>query len=317
MPSSFSNNLKLELIQQGEQENVWGDTTNTNFGTALEQAIVGRAIITFPTDADYTLPYVSSNGAQNARCVYLIAQGTISASRNLIVPTIFKNYVVKNDTTGGQEIVVKTSAGTGVTVPNGKTVSVYVDNTNVIQEFDWVENLESSNVNITGGTITGISTLAASGANSDITSLDALDAGTAAAPSISPSGDSNTGIYFPAADMVGFSEGGAGYRVGYRNVPVSGAAKTTSYTLATTDVGSYVEVGSGGSITIPDATFSAGDIVSVYNNTAGNITITCSITTAYIAGINTNKASITVSTRGIATVLFISSTSCVVTGTVL
>ena len=103
--------------------------------------------------------------------------------------------------------------------------------------------------------------------------------------------------------------------LGYRNVPAVGA-KTSSYTLATADVGKYVEVGSGGSITIPDATFSAGDIVSIFNNTTGAVTCTCSITTAYIAGTDSDKATVSLATRGVATVLFQSGTVCVITGNV-
>jgi hypothetical protein len=104
--------------------------------------------------------------------------------------------------------------------------------------------------------------------------------------------------------------------LGYRNVPLSGSAKTTSYTLLTTDVGEYIEVTTGGSITVPNSTFAAGDVISIFNNTTGNITITCSITTAYIAGTNTDKDTMTLATRGVATILFISGTVCVVTGNV-
>jgi hypothetical protein len=103
--------------------------------------------------------------------------------------------------------------------------------------------------------------------------------------------------------------------LGYKNIPPVGT-KTTSYTLATSDVGEYVQIGSGGSITIPDATFAEGDAVSLFNNTTGNITITCSITTAYISGTDEDKATMTLATRGVATILFISSTVCVVTGNV-
>ena len=103
--------------------------------------------------------------------------------------------------------------------------------------------------------------------------------------------------------------------LGYRNVPAVGA-KTSSYTLQTADVGKYVEVGSGGSITIPDATFSAGDIVSIFNNTTGAVTCTCSITTAYIAGTDSDKATVSLATRGVATVLFQSGTVCVIAGNV-
>ena len=103
--------------------------------------------------------------------------------------------------------------------------------------------------------------------------------------------------------------------LGFLNVPAVGT-KTGSYTLATTDVGKYVQVGSGGSITIPDATFAEGDVISIFNNTTGNITITCTITTAYIAGTDSDKASVTLATRGVATILFISSTVCVISGNI-
>lgn len=81
-------------------------------------------------------------------------------------------------------------------------------------------------------------------------------------------------------------------------------------------MGEYIEIGSGGSVTIPNSTFAAGDVVSMFNNTTGNITITCSITDAYIAGTDSDKATMTLATRGVATVLFISATRCVVTGNV-
>ena len=100
------------------------------------------------------------------------------------------------------------------------------------------------------------------------------------------------------------------------NIPLAGSAKTTSYTMQTSDVGNFVEIGSGGSITIPNATFSTGDVIVLFNNTTGNITITCSITTAYVGGTDADKATVTLATRGVATVLFISGTVCVITGNV-
>jgi len=104
--------------------------------------------------------------------------------------------------------------------------------------------------------------------------------------------------------------------VGYRNIPQSGSDKTSSYQLATTDVGKFVGVGTSGSITVPNSTFAAGDVVSIFNNTSGNVTLTMSITTAYIAGTNTDKDTLTLATRGVATILFISGTVCVVSGNV-
>ena len=104
-------------------------------------------------------------------------------------------------------------------------------------------------------------------------------------------------------------------KVGYRNIP-SVADKTTSYSLTTGDIGKVVRVGSGGSITIPNSTFAAGDAVLIFNNTAGDITITCTITTAYIAGTDADVASVTLATRGVCNILFLSGTACVLTGNI-
>ena len=113
-------------------------------------------------------------------------------------------------------------------------------------------------------------------------------------------------VTFPAETMT----------VGFRNVPQSGSAKTANYDLVVGDVGKFIEVGASGAITIPNATFAAGDIVSIFNNTSGNITVTCTITTAYIAGTDSDKATVTLATRGVATILFLSGTVCVISGNV-
>jgi microcystin-dependent protein len=145
MPSTFSPALRLELIGNGEQAANWGNTTNTNLGTLLEQAITGVSSVAFPSDANYTL--VSGNGiSDQARNAVLVMTGTLSATRDLIVPTSNKFYAVRNATTGGQSIRVKTAAGTGVTLANGFTQLMYCDGTNVV--------LASSPVNaITGSVI--------------------------------------------------------------------------------------------------------------------------------------------------------------------
>jgi hypothetical protein len=132
------------------------------------------------------------------------------------------------------------------------------------------------------------------------------------------------GLYLPLAGgtMTGAITFAAGQTVdgtnaiGYKNIPQTGSDKTTAYTLVTGDVGKYVGVGTSGSIVVPNSTFANGDAISVFNNTSGNITLTMSITTAYIGGTDTDKATITLATRGIATILFVSSTVCVVTGNV-
>jgi len=104
--------------------------------------------------------------------------------------------------------------------------------------------------------------------------------------------------------------------VGFRSIPSAGSEKTSSYTLATTDRAEFVQVGSGGSITVPNSTFSAGDVVVIYNNHTAAITITLNTTNAYIAGTNTNKTSASLATRGVCNILFISSTVAILTGNV-
>ena len=126
---------------------------------------------------------------------------------------------------------------------------------------------------------------------------------------------SGVSLYSASGDFNFMDATGGGYKVGFRNVPASGT-RTSSYTLATSDVGKYVQVGTSGAITIPNSTFAEGDIVSVFNNTGGNNTITCSISTAYIGGTDADKDSVTLATRGVATIMFISSTVCVITGNV-
>lgn len=156
MPSTFSPALRLELIGNGEQAANWGNTTNTNLGTLLEQAITGVGNITIPTNAGLTL--FSSNGAlDDARNAVLVVTSGVSltATPNLIVPTSNKFYAVRNATTGGQSILVKTSAGTGVTLANGFTQLMYCDGTNVVaatSSFNAATNTVSVNVvgNLTG-----------------------------------------------------------------------------------------------------------------------------------------------------------------------
>ena len=101
-----------------------------------------------------------------------------------------------------------------------------------------------------------------------------------------------------------------------RAIPQSGSDKTSSYSLVVGDVGNFIGIGSGGSITVPNSTFAAGDAISIFNNTSGDRTITLSISTAYIAGTDGDVNSVTLASRGVCTILFISGTVCVVSGNV-
>jgi hypothetical protein len=129
MASTYSN-IKIQLMASGENNTTWGNVTNTNLGTALEEAIVGSADVTFAS-GNVTLTLTDTNASQTARHMRLRCTGTTGGStRNLVVPSIEKPYIVANDC--ADSIVVKTAAGTGITVPAGKTMWVYSDGTNVV-----------------------------------------------------------------------------------------------------------------------------------------------------------------------------------------
>ena len=166
MPSSYSTNLKIELQATGENSGTWGTITNTNLGTALEQAVVGYGNPSYPSDANLTLTYTDTNAAQAARALVLNVTSAVSlsATRELVVPTIQKQYIVQNNTSGSQSITVKTSAGTGITVPNGRKAHLYVNGTDVIYMDDYVD--------INGGSIDGTTIGANSAAAGNFTTVD-------------------------------------------------------------------------------------------------------------------------------------------------
>lgn len=103
-------------------------------------------------------------------------------------------------------------------------------------------------------------------------------------------------------------------KVGYLNVPLSGI-KTASYTLVAGDVGKFIELGTSGTVVVPASVFAAGDVISIFNNTSASISCTCSaVTDFYKGGTDTDISTFSVTTRGVATILFITATRAVVTG---
>jgi hypothetical protein len=131
MASTYSD-LKIELIGTGEQVGTWGATTNTNLGTAIEDAITGSADVAF-SSADVTLTLTNTNGSQTARNLRLVCTGTSGGARNLILGSgcqINKLYLVQNDL--ADTVTVKNTTGTGVAIPAGGRRFVFNNGTNVI-----------------------------------------------------------------------------------------------------------------------------------------------------------------------------------------
>lgn len=129
MASTYSN-LKIELIGTGDQSGTWGVTTNTNLGTAIEEAITGSADVAF-SSADVTLTLTNTNTTQTARNLRLNLTGTSGGARNLIVPAIEKQYIINNGL--ADVVTVKNSTGSGVAVPAGKSMFVFNTGSNVVE----------------------------------------------------------------------------------------------------------------------------------------------------------------------------------------
>lgn len=131
MASTYSPSLKITLMGDGDQAGLWGQTTNTNLGTLIEQAITGVVSITM-SNANYTLS--NFNGVSDeARNAVLVVSGSNSAVRDVIPPVVEKLYTVVNNTSGGFAIRVIGASGTGVSIPPGITTLVYCDGTNFIE----------------------------------------------------------------------------------------------------------------------------------------------------------------------------------------
>ena len=150
--ATYSTSLKLTLIGDGEQTGTWGSTTNINFGTLLEQAIVGQTTITM-TNADYTLTNLNGT-TDEARSAVIIVTGTQNATYSVIVPQVPKLYMITNNLTAPQVAYIKmTNGGTTTQIPNGQTMYVYCTGV-VLASWGVLNYVQNAQNLITGGTIT-------------------------------------------------------------------------------------------------------------------------------------------------------------------
>ena len=340
--TNFTPLLGLALPTTGDLSGTWGTTVNTAITDLLDDAVAGT--VTLSADADVTL--TTTNGADNQarNAVILWTASNGATTRNITAPAQSKAYVVINAGTGS--IVVRGSGPTtGVTIPSGaralvawngsdfvKIVSNPVVLTTDVSGILPVANggtatatpalVAGANVTITGTWPN--QTIAAAAQSSTFSELITVTGTASTAGGIALAEDTDNGVNTatvkaPAAITSNYTltlPQTDGVTLGYLNIPQSGSAKTTSYTLAVTDVGKVIEVGASGAIEVPDATFAIGDAIIIFNNTSGSITMTMTITNAYIAGTDADKATISVATRGVANILFVTGTTCVVTGNV-
>jgi hypothetical protein len=329
--ATFTNDLRLKEIGTGDESGTWGTSTNTNLSLIADAFSLGTKNMAADADETFTMPDATADGTRSLYLKITSAVSlTVTRTVTLAPNTVSKVWIIENATTGSQSITISQGSGSSVTIATGTKAMIVTDGAGA--------GAAVTNANPTAATVnlaTGVTgTLPVANGGTGITSFGtgiATFLGTPSSANLAAAVTDETGsgllvfatsptlttpvLGTPASGNLSNCTADGANAVGFKNIPAI-ADKTTSYSLQTADVGKVVGVGSGGSITIPDATFAAGDAVLIFNNTAGDITITCSITTAYISGTDEDKATVTLATRGLANILFVSGTVCVISGNV-
>jgi hypothetical protein len=156
MTSTYSTNLKINLMGTGDQSGTWGSTTNTNLGTIIEEAIVGYVTQAVADSASPTVLTIPNGASSNGRNYVLELTGVLTANRTVEVPAVDKPYIFYNNTTGGYAVTVKVSGQTGVLIKNGKKAIVYTNSTDVIEVAN-APVTEDGAQTLTGKTMSGAS----------------------------------------------------------------------------------------------------------------------------------------------------------------
>ena len=334
MASTYSD-LKFELIGTGDQAGTWGATTNTNLGTAIQQAITGTVDVPF-SSADVTLTLTNSNAAQDARALRLNLTGTSGGARNLIVPAIAKQYIVNNGL--ADAVTVKNSSGTGIAVAAGKTMLVFNNATNVVDVTNYLSSLAlGAALPVTSGG-TGVTTSTGTGAvvlsNTPtlvtpvlgVASATTVNKVTFTAPatgstltiadgktltasnSITLAGTDSTTMTFPPASA----------SVGYLDIPIN--SQSAAYTTVLADSGKTIlhpsTDANARTFTIDsnaNVAYALGTAITFINMTSQVVTIAITSDTMYLAGLGTT-GSRSLAQYGVATAVKLTSTTWIISG---
>ena len=133
--STYSPNLRIELIDSGTQAGVWGSTTNTNLGTLIEQSISGYVTVSI-TAASQALTFLNGATDQSRMAMVNLTTTTVAAF-SVFVPPSPKQYTFKNSSAYTATIYCSTilgnttAGGTSIVVPTGAIISVWSDGANI------------------------------------------------------------------------------------------------------------------------------------------------------------------------------------------
>lgn len=148
MPSTYSSNLRIQLMQTGLNTGQWGNITNVNLGNVIEQAVTYQSTVpvldsTTPTDL---ISVDGTSVGDTARSLYIKLTGALTATRTVRTPQLKHLYIIDNSTTGGQSITFTSTAvsSVGVTIPNGAKSLVYCDGTDVLSTITYLPSIVSA-----------------------------------------------------------------------------------------------------------------------------------------------------------------------------
>ena len=180
MASTYSTDLKLELMATGENAGTWGTKTNTNL-ELVQQAIAGFQAIDVAS-SDVTL-VMSNASISNARNMVLKFTGTLAGNRTVNLPDgIEKFYILQDATThGANSLTFKTASGTGFTLDEGKMHGGFSDGTNTYEVAlntlgGTIGTLQIDDDAITNAKIADDAILTANISNNQISSAKIIDA---------------------------------------------------------------------------------------------------------------------------------------------
>jgi hypothetical protein len=301
MASSYSTDLKLELMVTGEASNTWGDKTNSNWNL-IQQAVAGYQSVAL-TSTTTTLA-MSNATLSNARNMVLELTGTLLGNSTVNLPDgIEKVYFIKDSTThGAYSLTFKTTSGSGFTLTSGKIYGAYSDGTNIT----------SIDLNSLGGTmtidqvLTYGSTTAQSLTVGNLIATTNISASTLLATTATAT--TLTGTTISCTTLTGATNNDSKGEL--RLVPLNTA--TSAYTITATDHGKCISTSSN--VIVPPSIFTAGQNAIIFNSGTTDITITQSTSvTMYQVG-TSNTGNRTLAQKGLATVYCVTTNTFVITG---
>ena len=286
MASSYTTRLALEKQGDGENPNSWGAILNQNVIDLLDTAIAGYQVVSV---SSVGVSLTTNNGtADTARTFGMRFEGLLTANVTVTIPQKEKIYAVFNGTTGSFAITMKTAGGTAVTVPSSGSGTLLACDSIDINKCNSID----ANVSITSLTATSVT--ASVGIFSVVSisdgTINGVDIGLVSAGPAKFTTVSATDIF----DGIG----------NIRTVPIN--TQSSSYVLVSSDAGKFIAITTGG-VTVPQNVFTAGQLITVYNNSGTSQTLTQGTSvTMYFAGTSVT-GNRTITQRGLGNFLCVGS----------